>query len=154
MDNSYIFSIETSLKHTLKQFNNALNADRKDFEVYKESAYKKVRTVERWKNKLTAYMDAYNDLEFLLNRAVMIDHERSTYEHQLNKLKNDNKRLNKYLSVLSVTKKIEVEEQVKFKIEQRINQLCKLAEQELKNEIELIKQASSMDDNASERRVA
>lgn len=154
MDNSYIFSIEKSLKHTLKQFNNALNADRKDFEVYKESAYKKVRTVERWENKLTAYIDAFNDLEFLLNRAVMIDHERSTYKHQLNKLKNDNKRLSKYLNVLSVTKMIEVEEQVKFKAEQRINQLCKLAEQELKSEIELIKQVSSIDDNASERRVA
>lgn len=154
MDNSYIFSIEKSLKHTLKQFNSALNADRKDFEVYKESAYKKVRTVERWQNKLTAYMDAFNDLEFLLNRAVTIDHERSAYEHQLNKLKDDSKRLSKYLNVLSVTKKIEIEEQVKFKTEQRVNQLCKQAEQELKNEIELIKQAHIVNDKASERRVA
>lgn len=154
MDNSYIFTIEPNLKHTLKQFNNALNADRKDFESYKEGIYKKTKTVERWENKLTAYMDSYNDLEFLLNRAIMVDHERSTYLQTINKLKNDVKRLDKYLNMLSVTKKIEIEAQVQFKTEQRVNQLCKQAEQEFEKELELIKESNFLNEIALNRRVA
>ncbi|GAB3537259.1 hypothetical protein GCM10027443_29920 [Pontibacter brevis] len=154
MDNSYIFHLEENLKYTLNQFRNALEADRKDLDIYRDSNYKRARTVERWENKITAYTDAFNELEFLLNRSVVIDHERSTYVHQINKLRDDNKRLKKYLNILSVTKKIEIEEQVKFKTEQRVNQLCKQAEHELKNEIDLIKQVSFMNNQALERRVA
>lgn len=154
MDNSYIFHLEENLKYTLNQFRDALKADRKDLDIYRDSNYKRARTVERWENKITAYMDAFNELEFLLNRSVVIDHERSTYVHQINKLRDDNKRLKKYLNILSVTKKIEIEEQVKFKTEQRVNQLCKQAEHELKNETDLIKQVSFMDNQALERRVA
>lgn len=154
MDNSYIFTIEANLKHTLKQFNNALNADRKDFEIYKQGSYMKTRTVERWENKLTAYMDSYNDLEFLLNRAIMVDHERSTYLQTINKLKSDVKGLDKYLNILSVTKKIEIEAQVQFKTEQRVNHLCKQAEQEFERELELIKGSNVLDAIALDRRVA
>lgn len=144
MENSYIFSLEHSLRETLHQFDTALRTDRKDLEHYKASVYKKDRKVEKWENKITAYMDGYNDFEFLLNRAITVDHERSTYLRQINKLRDDVKRLNKYLSILSVTKKLEIEEQVKFRTEIRIKQLCNLADDEFIKEMDLIKQANSI----------
>ncbi|WP_347160166.1 hypothetical protein [Pontibacter chitinilyticus] len=154
MKESYIFIVEGVIRETVKQFNYALTVDREDFERYKASIYSKIGVVEKWDRKITAYMDAYNELEFLLNRAITVDHERSTYLQQISKLKDEVKRLKTYLHLLTITKPIEVEEQVKLKTEQRIIQLCKQAEQELNNEIELIKKASIIDDKASERRVA
>lgn len=154
MDSSYIFTIEESVRRTVKQFKDALNADRRDFERYKAADYRKVKTVERWESKLTAYMDAFNDLDYLFQRAITVDHERSTYNHQIHHLKNDVKRLKAYLNILSVAKKIEIEEQVKFRTEQRINALCNQANLELKNELEQFKQAHSSETNDTERRVA
>ncbi|GAA4425923.1 hypothetical protein GCM10023188_07440 [Pontibacter saemangeumensis] len=154
MKESYIFPLEGAIRGTLKQLNQTLIDDRRDYERYKVSAYSKSIVAEKWDWKITAYMDAYNELEFLFNRAITVDHERSTYLQQICKLKDEVRRLNKYLNILSVTKKIEIEEQVKFKTEQRINQLCEKAEQELKNEIKYFDQAIIRNDKSLERRVA
>ena len=153
MKNPYIFSIEESIKKTVKKFENAIKIDCHDIGRYKASPYKKAKVVEIWEQKLDFYLNAYTEMVFLLDRAILVDHERSTYLKQIKRLENDVKKLSATLRIVLMTKQFEIEEQVKYKTEQQIKKLCQQAEDELQKELETFKQAESLQKEPLEGRV-
>ncbi|RNI28163.1 hypothetical protein EFA69_19010 [Rufibacter immobilis] len=135
MDNAYIFEIEEALRKSLFQFNKVIKADKQDLDRYKSSIYKKENIELKWADKINAYLKAYENLHFLIARAIMIDHERVICLRKIEDLKREVRTLNSYLKIMTICKRIEIDELVKIRTKQEVDRLCNMAQAELMNDL-------------------
>ncbi|GGK72042.1 hypothetical protein ACD591_05180 [Rufibacter glacialis] len=153
MDNSYIFEIEMTLRKSLTQLDRTIKEDLQDLDRYRSYVHKKQNVEVKWAEKILVYQNAYEQLKFLINRSIMVDHERSACYQKLNGFKREVKTLNSHLRIMAMCKRLEVDAMVKIKTRQEVDKLCKQANDELLEDLDRLWLTGTLDLKINEKQV-